>query len=116
MGLREQLGKEIANKRRLAGMSQDDLHKAIGLSRNTIGLYERGARSIPFETLTQIAAAVSVDEFVVEDLHITISRNGAQLGPLAVSQQLSLIFDQEGGATLRIEPTKLGVVIKKISA
>jgi len=116
MGIREDLGKEIANKRRRAGMSQDDLRKAIGLSRNTVGLYERGARPIPFETLAEIAAAVSVDEFVVDGLHITISRNGAKAVPQAAPQQLELTFDNQNGGTVRIEPTKLGLVIKKISA
>jgi transcriptional regulator with XRE-family HTH domain len=116
MAWMEQLGEEIAKARRRADMTQDDLHKATGVSRNTIGLYERGKTPPPFETLANIARAVKADRFVVEDLHITFNRNGAGAGPAAVPQQLTLDFDREGGVTVRIESIGTALVIKALSA
>jgi transcriptional regulator with XRE-family HTH domain len=116
MAWMQQLGEEIAKARRKAGMSQRELKQAIGVSRQTISLYERGKAPPPFETLASIARALKADQFVVEDLHITFSRNGTKSGPEAVPQQLNLDFDDKGGVTVRIESTQHGVVIKKMLA
>jgi transcriptional regulator with XRE-family HTH domain len=116
MAWKEQLGEDIAKARRRAGMSQIDLEQALEVSRQTISLYERGKTSPPFETLAQIARVLSVDQFVVEDLHITFSRNGARPGLEALPQQLKLDFDDDRGVTVRIEATGQGVVIKKMLA
>jgi len=114
MTWKQQLGEEIAKARRKAGMTQGQLEDAIGVSRQTIGLYENGKTPPPFETLASIASALGVDQFVVEDLHITFSRNGAR--PAVVPQQLELDFDKDGGVTVRIEPSVTGLVIKAMSA
>jgi transcriptional regulator with XRE-family HTH domain len=116
MDWKEQLGEEIANARRKAGMTQEELEEAIGVSRQTISLYERGKTPPPFETLASIARALNADQFVVQDLHITFSRNGTKLGMETLPQQLNLDFDNKGGVTVRIEPTAQGLVIKKMSA
>ena|SRR6266446_3671348 len=116
MAWKEQLGKEIANARHKAGMTQGQLKKAIGVSRQTIGLYEKGKTPPPFETLASIARAVNADQFVVEDLHITFSRNGASARPVVVPQQLKLDFDKEGGITVRIESAGAALIIKALSA
>lgn len=114
MAWKRQLGEEIAKARRRAGMTQEQLEEAIGISRQTIGLYENGKTAPPFETLADIASVLRVDQFVVEDLHITFSRNGAM--PVAVPQQLRLSFDDDGGVTVRIEPEAAGLLIKALSA
>jgi len=111
-----QLGEEIEKARRKTPMSQKALGKEVGVSRQMIGQYERGEVPPPFETLAKIAAAVRADEFVVEDLHVTFSRNGAKAGVEPVPQQLILDFDSAGGVTVRIEPTRQGVLIKKMLA
>ena len=116
MAWKQQLGEEIAKARRKADMTQDDLHKAVGVSRNTIVKYEKGKTPPPFETLASIASALKADQFVVEDLHITFSRNGAKPRPEAVPQQLKLDFDKDGGVTVRIEPLPNGLTIKAVSA
>ena len=116
MAWKQQLGDEIAKARVRAHMTQEQLHKAVGVSRNMIVSYEKGKTPPPFETLASIARAVSADQFVVEDLHITFSRNGAGVRPDAVPQQLKLDFDGEGGVTVRIESTGVGLVIKALSA
>jgi DNA-binding XRE family transcriptional regulator len=116
MAWMQQLGEEIAKARRKAGKTQKDLQKAVGVSRQTIVKYEKGQIPPPFETLVSIATALSVEEFVVDDLHVTLIRNGKGAAPVPVAQQLTLNFDKEGGATLRIEPSGVGVVIKVMSA
>jgi transcriptional regulator with XRE-family HTH domain len=110
----KQLGREIAEARRKAGIIQEDSER--GVSRQTIGLYERGEVPPPFETLAFIASVVNADYFVVEDLQVTFSRNGTKSILQAVPQQLSLDFDDQGGVTVRIEPTRQGLLIKKMSA
>jgi transcriptional regulator with XRE-family HTH domain len=116
MSWMQQLGEEIAKARRKAGKTQEDLHKAVGVSRQIIGKYEKGKIPPPFETLVSIATALSVEEFVVEGLHVTLSRNGKRAAPTPLPQQLALDFDKDGGATVRIEPTGVGLVIKVMSA
>jgi transcriptional regulator with XRE-family HTH domain len=116
MAWKEQLGEEIANARRKAKMSQIDLERALEVSRQTISLYERGKTPPPFETLAHIARVLRVDQFVVEDLHITFSRNGAKPGPETLPHQLKLDFDDTRGVTVRIEATGQGVLIKKLLA
>ncbi len=116
MAWMQQLGEEIAKARRKADMTQDALHKAVGVSRNMIVKYETGKTPPPFETLASIAAALKADEFVVEDLHITFSRNGTKTGVESVPKQLKLNFDPDGGVTVRIEPVPDGLVVKALSA
>ena len=115
MAWTHQLGEEIAKARHRAGMSQADLKNAIGVSRQTIGLYETGKVPPPFETLAKIAAAVRADEFVVDELHVRFSRNGMRPAAEIIPQQLSLNFDKDGGVSLRIEPTRTGLMIKAIA-
>ena len=116
MAWEQQLGEEIAKARRKADMSQEELESAIGVSRQTISLYERGKTPPPFDTLASIASVLRVDQFVVEDLHVTFSRNGTKAGPEVVPQQLKLDFDKDGGVTVRIEPGVRGLSIRAISA
>lgn len=116
MAWKQQLGEEIAKARRKAEMTQDALHKAVGVSRNMIVKYETGQTPPPFETLASIATALKADQFVVEDLHITFSRNGTKAALESVPTQLKLNFGPDGGVTVRIEPAADGLTIKAVSA
>ena len=117
MDWRRKLGESIEKARRRAHMTQDQLHHAVGLSRNTIGHYERGQRTPDFDDLRKIAAAVSADQFEVDDnMRITFSQNGHSLKPTRIPQQMTLDFDAAGGITLRLEPAAGGLTIKKLSA
>jgi transcriptional regulator with XRE-family HTH domain len=116
MAWKQQLGDEIAKARRRAGMTQEELRKVVGVSRNMIVSYENGKAPPPFEILAGIATALGASQFVVEDLHVTFNRNGAKAAPEAVPQQLKLDFDRDGGVTLRIEPDGAVLVIKALSA
>lgn len=54
--------KDIFKRLRIEkGMSQDQLSKAIGVSRSAIGMYEQGKREPDFETLEVIADFFNVN-------------------------------------------------------
>jgi transcriptional regulator with XRE-family HTH domain len=129
MSWMQQLGEEIAKSRRKAGLTQAELGKRVaqarreagltganGVSRQMIGLYEKGETPPPFETLACIASILKADRFVVEDLHVTFTRNGTSHIPEMVPQQLELAFDKDRGITVRIESVSHGVTIRAVSA
>lgn|SRR5258708_6125539 len=113
----KRLGEEIRRARRKSRLTQDELCQKIGISRNSIGHYERGERSPDFDVLQKIAHAVSANRFEVDDgVHIVFSEN---FGPNMISappQQMLLDFDDNGAVTLRIEPRKTGLLIRSASA
>lgn len=55
------IGKRIKEIRRIRKLSQDDLGKLIGVSKQAISMYERGERSPDIDTLTKIAEVLNVD-------------------------------------------------------
>ena len=58
---RRDLGQRIADLRRTAGLSQDDLADRIGMERRSIQRYERGERDPRFSELLLVAEALGVD-------------------------------------------------------
>ncbi|WP_256220579.1 helix-turn-helix domain-containing protein [Streptomyces sp. CC53] len=57
---RRQLGHRIAEHRRAAGLSQDQLASRIGVERRSIQRYERGERDIAYTAVVLIADALDV--------------------------------------------------------
>lgn len=55
------IGKRIKEIRQIRKLSQDDLGKLIGVSKQAISMYERGERSPDIDTLTKIAEVLNVD-------------------------------------------------------
>lgn len=117
------LGEEIAKARRLTvnpvtnkKMTQEELADAADLSRNTIGMFERGERAPDVGELRKIAGILSKDKFEVDDnLRIEFSRNGkSHLQPAA--HQLTLKFDEGESVSVRIECVSEGLVITKARA
>lgn len=54
----KQVGLRIQEIRKSKGLSQEDLSELIGLTKNYIGLLERGQRNPSLKTLTHIAQAL----------------------------------------------------------
>jgi transcriptional regulator with XRE-family HTH domain len=52
------LGERLAARRRQVGLSQVELAKAAGLSKEYVSLIERGGRNPPYTTLLAIARAL----------------------------------------------------------
>lgn len=57
---RRDLGRRIAETRKAAGLSQDQLADAIGMERRSIQRYEGGTRDPRFTDLVRIADALGV--------------------------------------------------------
>jgi transcriptional regulator with XRE-family HTH domain len=57
----EALGKTIRAERGAAGLSLEALGERVGIHRNTLHNYEKGAKEITFGTLVDIADALGLD-------------------------------------------------------
>lgn len=115
---KKQLGENIIKARREfpGGMSQGQLADATGLSRNSIGHYERGERAPDIEDLRKIAAVLRADYFKIDDtLRIEFTLNGKP-HLQSMPQQLRLDFDERGGVTVRIQSVSEGLIVEKIKA
>lgn len=97
-------------------MTQDELADAAELSRNTIGMFERGQRAPNVDELRKIAETVAQYEFEIDDhLRIEFTKNGRpKLEP--VIQQMTFRFDEGEAVSLRIECASEGLTIKKVKA
>ena len=51
--------KELREKRKQAGLTQNNLAEQIGISRSTLSLIERGERKPSFDVMTKIAKALN---------------------------------------------------------
>jgi transcriptional regulator with XRE-family HTH domain len=118
MDWKQKLGKELRRARETRRMTQQELRDALlrnglSLSLPTIGYYERGERAPNFDDLRNFAAVLKADYFEIDDhLRIEFRKNGKpHVEPVA--QQLNLDFDDNGGVTIRIEPVRQGLIIKK---
>lgn len=115
---RERLGSEIESARLAfpGGMTQDQLAAATGLSRNSIGHYERGKRAPSYDDLRKIANALRADHFDLDDnMRIEFGPNGKPPQQPA-HEQLTLAFDENGGVSVRIESARNGVIVRKMLA
>lgn len=54
------LGCTIKNARVSAGMTQDELSKAIGVSRSSVAMYEKNQREPQMVVLKQLSEALSI--------------------------------------------------------
>jgi transcriptional regulator with XRE-family HTH domain len=113
---RQKLGSEIEKARRQAKLTQAELSTATGLTRNSIGHYERGERAPDLETLRKIAATVAADHFEVDEgVRVVFTSNGSRPQLTTAAQQLTLSFDEAGGVTVRIQPQSTGLAIRIVS-
>lgn len=69
--LRAAVGREIARRRQLAGLSQAELGRAAGIPRGTVIGYEHGRRYPPIPALVDIAAALGCTAGQIVDGAVT---------------------------------------------
>jgi len=60
MNLRERLGKNIVDRRKSVGLSQENLARRAGLSRAYVGKIENARFSASIDTIEKIARALDV--------------------------------------------------------
>lgn len=97
-------GTRINELRRIAGMSQEDLGRRVGLQRAAIQKYEKGTvENIPLKTIERIA-----DVFDVSPTYI-VGWNGNKNNPLAaetkVVQGVGTFFGQDAVELLEVYTT-----------
>lgn len=86
------IGNRIKEIRQIRKLSQDDLGKLIGVSKQAVSMYERGERSPDIDTLTKIAEVLNVD------INTLIGKKGAVikipvLGKVAAGIPIEAITD-----------------------
>lgn len=55
------IAEKMKQLRQRSGLSQEDLGRLLGVSKQAVSMYERGARSVDLETLNKLADIFSVD-------------------------------------------------------
>lgn len=65
MNLRERVAKNIIDRRKSLGLSQEDLAKQAGLSRAYVGKIENARFSVTIDTIEKIAHALEIDADVL---------------------------------------------------
>jgi transcriptional regulator with XRE-family HTH domain len=65
MNLRERVAKNIIDRRKSLGLSQEDLAKRAGLNRAYVGKIENARFSVTIDTIEKIAHALEVDADVL---------------------------------------------------
>ena len=72
------LGERLKALRKSRKMTQEDVAKALGLSKSTVGMYEQGRREPPYELLLKISElfGVSVDWLLAREQPETPAAGG----------------------------------------
>jgi len=67
----QQLGRQIAQKRKALGLTQTDLAQALGVAQQTMAHYEGGTARIAVATLPTVARVlgVSIEDLIGENRH-----------------------------------------------
>jgi transcriptional regulator with XRE-family HTH domain len=97
----KKLGEKIRTRRVVAGMSQDDLGKAIGVTFQQIQKYEKGVNRVSAVRLEQIAGALDESMSYFQTDGHAVSKAGQELQTLMtdpinlrICRALSAIEDQ----------------------
>jgi transcriptional regulator with XRE-family HTH domain len=78
----ELFGQVIRRRREAAGLTQEDLGHSANLSRNFVGMLERGERTPTIITLRQLALALSTTmSSLIQDLETALAAEEEVQGP-----------------------------------
>lgn len=81
----EQLGRRIAEARKVAGITQVELAKTLGIAQQTLAHYEGGVSRLPIALLPAVAKAIGspIEALLGEEL----KRSSGKRGPASRLQQ-----------------------------
>jgi transcriptional regulator with XRE-family HTH domain len=111
IGWREKLGEQIRQAREDANITQDELAKALGVTRQTIIKYEKKGLAL-VDVFAQMAVELEMS-FRIKDLIVTVERTSPRLR--TVPKQLRLDFEKSqifSGAVISITPKEGQILIK----
>jgi transcriptional regulator with XRE-family HTH domain len=106
---KREIGDAIRKARNSLLMTQHDLARHVGVSRQMVSRYESGADSPSIQHLAGIARVLEIDQISVEGTIINFRQLDKSDRPKLVLRQLKLPFDKISkyeGATIKIEPRK----------
>jgi putative transcriptional regulator len=106
-----ELGKQIKAARDRRGISQEKLAERIGITRESINLYEKGKGNPGFKVVAEIAVALRAD-FNVLGCRIVAAELLEPRRP-ETEEQLELKFDHDHSflANITVRPTKKSITI-----
>jgi transcriptional regulator with XRE-family HTH domain len=115
MHWQRELGGQIREARKAAGISQERLAETLSVTREQLSNYENGKSAPPVNVVTEIIIALRV-EFVVGGCRISLD-GLKQRSPQPIPQQLCFAYDTEhrfSPATVTIKPTEHSIHISAV--
>lgn len=116
MNWKHEIGAQIREARKAAGMTQDELAMRLDVARQMICRYEAGRDAPSVEVLARAADTLSI-VFHVRDLWISFEKAGAPHKPRPVPKQLRFQFEKSHvfrGAVVEITPHKGRILIRAV--
>jgi transcriptional regulator with XRE-family HTH domain len=117
MSWQQELGRQIRDARKRAGLSQKDLAANLSVSREQLSNYENGKSAPAVNVVAEITAALDT-EFEVEGCKIA-KDDLKRSQTVSSARQLCFVYDTEyrfTTATLTIKPSKGSIVINAVVA
>jgi len=111
------LGSQIRDARKHAGLSQEALGDALGMTRQIIQRYEAGSDAPSVNVLGKIAIELSMTEVNINGYRFAVTQP-TEVPNVHTAEQLKLDFDKEyvfPGATVRIKATPVSITITAIA-
>jgi transcriptional regulator with XRE-family HTH domain len=115
MNWQRELGEQIREARKAAGISQERLAQTLSVTREQLSNYENGKSAPPVNVVTEIISALRV-EFVVGGCRISLD-GLKQRSAQPIPQQLCFAYDTEhrfSPATVTIKPTEHSIHISAV--
>jgi transcriptional regulator with XRE-family HTH domain len=116
MNWKHEIGTQIREARKAAGMTQDELATRLDVARQMICRYEAGRDAPSVDVLARAADTLSI-VFQVRGLRISFEKTGAHHKPRPLPKQLRFEFEKSHlfrGAVVEITPRKGQILIRAV--
>ena len=117
MSWQHELGRQIRDRRKRAGMSQKELASHLTVSRETLSNYENGKSPAMVNVIAEIAAVLNT-EFEIAGCKIA-KDDLKRVQAVPPAEQLCFAYDTEyrfTAMTLSIKPTQKSIIINAVVA
>jgi len=117
MGWQQELGRQIRDARRRAGMTQQELARHLTVRRETVSNYENGKTPALVNVIAEMAQVLDA-EFLIGDCKIT-KADLKRTSDAPTADQLCFTYDTEHRyktAILTIRPSRKSIIINAVVA
>lgn len=116
MSWKEELGSQLRGGRTDLFLNQQELCTRVGLHVNSVSRYENGVSAPELDVLIRLAAALEMEDFIIEKHIVTIKPSAPSAEKSHEPRQLRLEYGKEyvfddGEAQLKLQPGKSGLFI-----